>query len=131
MKYFILSPSSTLRLAQDFSRDFFRLSRPANVADRNDVTEFLGKVLVHPTDGRIAVSIPENVLSIHAEADRFGLDPYTVDLIASERVETRNNITSSQNERVMPETILPVRIAGDLKTFAEMDADGWFPEVEL
>lgn len=131
MKYFILSFSSSVRHAQDFSRDFYRLSRPSDVADRSDVTRFLGTVLVHPSDGRVAVSIPERLLPIHAQADRLGLDPYTADLILSERVETRNNITSSRDSRVMPETIFPTRITADLKTQAEMEADGWFLEVEL
>lgn len=129
MKYFIMADPS-VRVAQDFSRDFYRLSRPSDVADRSDVTTFLGTVFVHPSDGRVAVSIPENLLPVHVQADRFGLDPYTEDLILSERVETRNNITSSKGFRVKPETILPTRIASNLKTRAEMEADGWFSEIQ-
>lgn len=130
MKYYILSQSS-VSFAQDFSRDFYQLSRPSDVADRRDITKFLGSVIVHPTDSRVAVSIPETLLSIHMQADRFGLDPYTVSLVASEREKTRNNITNSMGSRVMPETIFPARIVSDLNTQAEMDADGWFPEVRL
>lgn len=130
MKYFIMSEPS-ISFAQDFSRDFFRLSRPSNIVDRSDVTKFLGTVIVHSVDGRVAVSIPENLFPIHAQADQFGLDPYTVNLVTSERMETRNNITNSRNFRVMPETIFPDRIASGLNTQAEMDADGWFTEERL
>ena len=124
MKYLIY-PSTGRTDALTLSKCHYEQSCPVGVRSPRDVTTYLGGVIVHPVNDRIALEVPRLNLPVHLLADEERLaDCFT---LSGEKDEVRAAINSSRNTSVEPETLLPTSTRSALLTESEMRSDGWFP----
>jgi hypothetical protein len=112
----------------------FFLMKPQHLIDPADISSDVGSVIKHPTADQYAWDFSDDPLLIHPEADPHGLDAILDALIAAgaclpgEKQETQNRITAALGTFKTILDILPQSLAPLVKTFEQMDAEGWFHE---
>ena len=117
-------------------RAAFYLTKPEHLIDPADISSDVGSVLKHPTLDAYAWRFTDDLLLIHQEADPNGLDVILDALIASEVCDpgekqgTRDSISAAKGSFKTILDILPQSLAPLVKTFEQMEQEGWFSEVE-
>lgn len=123
-----LSQSSTA-YAASVSAWLFALSRPTQ--DAGDVTAYWCGWIVHPADGRVALTGIDTPAPIHPDADPDALVAGIAGAITTDEAATlRAQIEAARGTRVAPADLLPASLGDQLRTEAELRADGWFADPE-
>lgn len=125
MKYLILKTPS-IDYAKAISRFIYGMSIPAF----NETTQYCCSWIKHPESDEVALVFPENdLLPISPEANPALLvDTIRAAITTSEAIELGNLIANSQS--INPIEHIPVSLTANIKTQAEMEANGWFQNLE-
>ena len=125
MKYLILKTPSTA-YAKAISRFIYGMSIPAF----NETTQYYCSWIKHPENNEVALVFPENdLLPISPEANPVLLvDTIRAAITTSEAIELENLIANSQS--INPIEHIPTSLTANIKTQAEMEASGWFQNLE-
>lgn len=129
MSYLILESNNVVD-ALKVSREYFRLSRPASVAEPDDVTKFLSGTIVHPTTGQVALYLPASDFLVHALASDEALPValFNGRVSLPDRAQMKNDIANGRGSRRTMAGLLPAGLQGDIKPDAFMEAQGWFDD---
>lgn len=111
------------------------LSKPEQYQNADDITKTIGSVMRHPSVEQYAWHFSDTPLLIHAEADPHTLDPILDTLIASgvcllvEKQETQTRISNARGAFKTVLDILPDSLKPSVRSFEQMQQEGWFPNV--
>lgn len=137
MDYILISTvqgQSSEQRANQFTKELYKISRP--VANAKDVTTSWFGVVKHPTTGQCALQIPDlanddtfvspnvNLNSLRSLLNPSLADPGEVDNIVQQ-------VNLKKGQRFKFFDLLPTYAKANLRTQAQMDAEGWFPKVTL
>ena len=117
MEYLILNDK-----AMAFTRELFKMTKPVNQPD--DITLYQYGWITH-TDGRIAIAVDlDEYLGVHPQAD---VEP----LVLAFYPNVNNNKMNQIKDFIATKSSIQVReILSNyvtIYTYAQMEADGWFP----
>lgn len=129
----IYIPISSIEAAEFLSRQLYKLTRPAEVREENDVTEFYCGWHVHPETSAVVVALPETeTVPVHVSADTTLLDPLLLPFVEQgaitedDRAAIRTLIAESQGGQVNLVSLLPAFWAAQAMTQEQVEAAGWF-----
>jgi hypothetical protein len=110
------------------------LSKPAQFQTPEDITKTLGDIVKHPDRDDYAWSFSDDPFLVHAQADPRTLDPVLAPLVSAGLL-TQADLDATAAKIVLfaggQHTILevmPGALVSSVKTFEQMQADGWFLE---
>lgn len=116
---------------------FWELIRPLSERNPKDVTNYLLDVITHPTTGEEAILVDSNVFMIHPNTNDLEIDERTEQLenhgviTAQEKTGLRTAIKSLKGQEISVLDLMPIRykVKPFVKTYEEMEADGWFTPI--
>lgn len=124
-------------LSESFGNDLvhstFFLTKPQHLIRPEDVSSQIGRVIKHLSLEEYAWEFTDDMLLVHPQASIHALDSILSVLVSagaiqsSEVVETQNAIESKKGQEATILEILPASLSPKIKTFDQMQADGWFP----
>ncbi len=110
------------------------LSKPVLFQKPDDITKTLGDIVKHPDREEYAWSFSDDPFLVHAQADPRTLDPVLAPLVSAGLL-TQADLDATAAKIVLfaggQHTILemmPDALVSSVKTFEQMQADGWFLE---
>lgn len=115
--------------ADRISVEWWSLTRPDSVKQKNDVTKRRFSAIQHPTTHEHAFVANDSIdVKVHAQADPTELVSLCSELSSSDATALTNAINASKGGTISSDTLL---ISNWTRlTQAEVDAAGWFPEYE-
>lgn len=137
MNYILISTvgqSSSEQRANQFTRELYKISRPN--PDPQDVTTSWFGVVKHPVTGQCALEVPdlngeETYVSPQVNLNRLRsllnpslADPGEVDNIVAE-------VNLRKGSRIKFFDLLPTYAKDNIRTREELEADGWFPNIQV
>jgi hypothetical protein len=137
MNYILISnvgQSSSETRSYQFTQELYKISRP-NPNTKDVTTSWFG-VVKHPITGQCALQIPDlnsddtyvspqvNLNRLRALLNPSLADPGEVDNIVAQ-------VNIKKGSRIKFFDLLPAYAKNNIRTQAEMDADGWFPPVTM
>ena len=129
--YLILSQPSQ-EYANAVSHELWMLARPRGISD-NETSQFYCGVHVH-SDGRVAIGPIDQPQQVHANADELSF------------AELIGNAVTEAEEQAIIDAIIEAKggtiqlldiiaaspsLSPNLRTYGQLDADGWFPTEEI
>jgi len=126
----VVDSYSKKQVAEGLSRSLYNLQKPESIKDPKDVTEFMFGIIEHPVNtDEFAVVVEETKeVKKHADADPNELLAYINHLTNEEETQLIGYINANDNFLV---SAIINELGEDIKTQAEMDTDGWFPEESI
>ena len=111
------------------------LSRPVDFQRESDITKTLGSIIKHPDREEYAWSFSDDTFLVHPQADPRALDAVLAPLVDA-GILTQADLDATAAKIAIfagfMHTILevmPSTLAGSVKDFETMQADGWFPDI--
>jgi len=121
--------------AKKLSESLYRLSRPN--PDPDDVTTCLIGWMIHPDTGAVMMMFPDDLdlpiaVSSNAKILNTVLTPFVAEgsITANDVKSIETKLTISKGERVALLDILPAFWIEGQQTHEQLEADGWFLDVE-
>lgn len=114
------------------SSQAWQLAKPLPFQLPGDITKQYGSTITHPVTGAFAWAFSHEPVAIHPEADPLCLDPVILPLIlggyipAEELQATHAKILAARGKMATVLEIMPPQYGPMVKTFEQMDAEGWF-----
>ena len=128
---YLLLGQSGVAYAKELSNGLWKLSRPHC---ESETTQYYTGWVEH-SNGDAAIYIPDESQPIHVDADVGAFMPLvTKELVPEEELQAfAATIESAKGGRLTFLTILQnsPSFSVDLRTRAELEADGWFPTEEI
>ena len=130
--YLILS-SPSIEYAEAISHELWMLARPRGISD-NETSQFYCGRFAHPDGTQVAIGPVDGAPSVHLDADELSFAALITDAITDEE------------EQVIVDAIIAAKggaidllqliedtpsLAPNLRTYQELDAQGWFPEEQV
>jgi len=129
--YLILSQPSQ-EYANAVSHELWMLARPRGLSD-NETSQFYCGVHVH-SDGRVAIGPIDQPQQVHANADELSF----AELIGNAVTEAEEQaiidaIVEAKGGTIQLLDIIAASpsLSPNLRTYEQLDADGWFPTEEI
>ena len=129
--YLILSQPSQ-EYAKAVSHELWMLARPRGISD-NETSQFYCGVHVH-SDGRVAIGPIDQPQQVHANADELSF----AELIGNAVTEAEEQaiidaIVEAKGGTIQLLDIIAASpsLSPNLRTYEQLDADGWFPTEEI
>lgn len=133
MPYVLIAPHS----AEGFNRGLCRLMRPTALRDADYVTDLYCPMHTHPTNGWMALELPDvETVPIHLAADgselAVVLDRFVEDqaLTQQEADDIVSAVIATRGQQVRIADFIPASWQAYVFTQAEMEAQGWWPDTE-
>lgn len=118
------------QLAEGLQREFYRISRPPEIKDPNDVTEYLSGWMTHPQTGQLAIVLPDVTITKHNLADASRLIDFLKSVInQTKQTQVRNYWRD--NKSIPIQELWEFLFPNQTLTHAEMEAEGWFVTEEV
>ena len=126
-QYLILSQNST-NYALAVSAKIWKLSSPDADTNPRKTTKYWTGYIVH-ADGRVALVIPDDdTIRVHAAADADDLPNSLIGILTpAARAKLRDDILANRGKVARVSVLIPTEKVGNVRTKAQMQADGWFP----
>jgi hypothetical protein len=126
MKYLILTQPSE-EYAQAISAEIWKISKPPQFWEQNDVTSSYCGHIVHPESGDVALTFPSEPVKVHADCD---VEPL-VELVSAPLTEEmindfRAQLNALKGDSALIEDVLPPVFAANLRDKEHMQSNGWF-----
>jgi len=131
MTYLILSQPS-VEYANAVSHELWMLARPRNISEGET-----SQILCHPkthADGRVALGPLDGTQSVHADADELSF----AELIGHAVTEEEEDaivaaITEAKGGSIDIVALIEASpsLSPNLRTYEQLQADGWFPTDEI
>jgi len=129
--YLILSQPSQ-EYANAVSHELWMLARPRGISD-GETSQFYCGVYVH-ADGRVAIGPIDQPQQVHANADELSF----AELIGNAVTEAEEQaiidaIVEAKGGTIQLLDIIAASpsLSPNLRTYGQLDADGWFPTEEI
>jgi hypothetical protein len=124
--FYIIVDSESRAIA--FSKRLYELTRPPEIKDPADMTQYALDWITHPTTGQFAIAVDEDLdLPLHRLGNLNNvLNVLTSPVTAAERAKYLDYIAKGQ--RVKVRDIIPASVKSRYKTREEMIAGGWLSE---
>jgi hypothetical protein len=128
--YLVLSVPD-LNYANSVSHEMWMISRPRSVS-ANETSQYFCGTFMHNDGTQVAIGPVNRTQAVHADADEIALvDLIDAAITAGDRQHIIDSIVAAQGSTVNIQTVLEgTTLAPNLKTYAELTTDGWFPEIE-
>jgi hypothetical protein len=129
--YLILSQPSE-DYAKAVSHELWMLARPRGVSD-SETSQFYCGVQKH-TDGRIAIGPLDGTQPVHADADELSFGALIGAAITEEEeAGIVASITEAKGGSINILSLIEASpsLSPNLRTYDQLEADGWFPTEEL
>ena len=136
--YYTLGKSNSKSIG--ISQYYWEVIKPITVRDSNDVANFLLATVKHPITGEEALVVDDTfayyTFAIHPAVSDGNIDQRTQGLenvgilTASEKSNLRVLLKGNKGNQITVLDLIPKRYKTKpkTKTYAEMEADGWFDE---
>jgi hypothetical protein len=127
----ILSTPS-IEYAQAVSHELWMLARPRGYSD-NETSQYYCGTFAHPDGTKVAIGPIDGKQNVHKDADEVAfVDIIRAALTEGEALALTNVINTNKGGKVTLTDIITATpsLAPNLITREEMQADGWFPEVD-
>ena len=127
----ILSTPS-IEYAQAVSHELWMLARPRGYSD-NETSQYYCGTFAHPDGTKVAIGPIDGQQNVHKDADEVAfVDIIRAALTEGEALALTNVINTNKGGKVTLTDIITATpsLAPNLVTREEMQADGWFPEVD-
>lgn len=131
MNYLILSQPS-LEYGWELSAALWQLASPANVQQSEGRETAYWSAPIQHSDGRVALPLPDSAEFIHPDADLSVLAQFISTAPAEEQQGVAAMIAEHKGGRMSFAEALSAApsFAAQTRTREQMEADGWFPQVE-
>ena len=130
MTYLILSqPSEEYALA--VSHELWMLARPRGISD-NETSQYFCGVLTH--DGQVAIGPLDGTQPVHADADELSFGQLIGAAITEEEEDAIiAAITEAKGGSINIVDLVSMSpsLSSNLRTYEQLEADGWFTSEEL
>ena len=127
----ILSTPS-IEYAQAVSHELWMLARPRGYSE-NETSQYYCGTFAHPDGTKVAIGPIDGKQNVHKDADEVAfVDIIRAALTEGEALALTNVINTNKGGKVTLTDIITATpsLAPNLVTREEMQADGWFPEVD-
>ena len=127
----ILSTPS-IEYAQAVSHELWMLARPRGFSE-NETSQYYCGTFAHPDGTKVAIGPIDGQQNVHKNADEVAfVDIIRAALTEGEALALTNVINTNKGGKVTLTDIITATpsLAPNLVTREEMQADGWFPEVD-
>ena len=127
----ILSTPS-IEYAQAVSHELWMLARPRGFSE-NETSQYYCGTFAHPDGTKVAIGPIDGQQNVHKDADEVAfVDIIRAALTEGEALALTNVINTNKGGKVTLTDIITATpsLAPNLITREEMQADGWFPEVD-
>ena len=131
MTYLILSQPSE-DYANSISHELWMLARPRGISD-NETSQFFCGVQTHD-DGRIAIGPLDGTQPVHADADELSFGQLIGHAVTDEEeAGIIAAITEAKGGSIDLVGLIAASpsLLNNLRTRAQLEADGWFPTEEI
>jgi hypothetical protein len=107
------------------------ISRPRTVSE-NETSQYYCGTFAHNDNTQVAIGPLDGTQNVHANADEIALvDLIDAAITAQDRTDIIDAINAAKGGTIQMQTVIGATSLGaNLKTRAELDAAGWFPEIE-
>ena len=129
--YLILSQPSQ-EYANAVSHELWMLARPRGISD-NETSQFYCGVHVH-SDGRVAIGPIDQPQQVHANADELSFAELIGNAVTeAEKQAIIDAIVEAKGGTIQLLDIIAASpsLSPNLRTYEQLDADGWFPTEEI
>ena len=129
MSYLLLSQPK----AEEYSAALWGISRPPSVRSERD-TQLYTSWLTHPDTGAQALFVPDDTRPVHVDADLQPLlDRMAPAITEDELTAITEAVEASRGGRISFKSLVEASpsLSVNLRTKAQLEADGWFPADEL
>ena len=129
--YLILSQPSQ-EYANAVSHELWMLARPRGLSD-NETSQFYCGVHVH-SDGRVAIGPIDQPQQVHANADELSFAQLIGNAVTeAEEQAIIDAIVEAKGGTIQLLDIIAASpsLSPNLRTYEQLDADGWFPTEEI
>jgi len=129
--YLILSQPSQ-EYANAVSHELWMLARPRGLSD-NETSQFYCGVHVH-SDGRVAIGPIDQPQQVHANADELSFAELIGNAVTeAEKQAIIDAIVEAKGGTIQLLDIIAASpsLSPNLRTYEQLDADGWFPTEEI
>jgi len=129
--YLILSQPSQ-EYAKAVSHELWMLARPRGISD-NETSQFYCGVHVH-SDGRVAIGPIDQPQQVHANADELSFAQLIGNAVTeAEEQAIIDAIVEAKGGTIQLLDIIAASpsLSPNLRTYEQLDADGWFPTEEI
>jgi len=129
--YLILSQPSQ-EYAKAVSHELWMLARPRGISD-NETSQFYCGVHVH-SDGRVAIGPIDQPQQVHANADELSFAELIGNAVTeAEKQAIIDAIVEAKGGTIQLLDIIAASpsLSPNLRTYEQLDADGWFPTEEI
>jgi hypothetical protein len=129
--YLILSTPSE-EYAKAVSHELWMLARPRGISD-SETSQFYCGVDVH-TDGRVAIGPLDGTQPVHADADELSFGQLIGQAITEEEeAGIVASITEAKGGSINILSLIEASpsLSPNLRTYDQLEADGWFTTEEL
>ena len=129
--YLILSQPSQ-EYANAVSHELWMLARPRGISD-GETSQFYCGVYVH-ADGRVAIGPIDQPQQVHANADELSFAELIGNAVTeAEKQAIIDAIVEAKGGTIQLLDIIAASpsLSPNLRTYEQLDADGWFPTEEI
>ena len=128
--YLVLSVPD-LEYAKDISHELWMITRPRTVST-NETTQYFCGTFMHNDGSQVAIGPINQTQPVHVDADEIALvDLIDAAIFASDRQYIIDSINAAKGSTINVQSVLEgTSLSANLKTYAELTTDGWFPEIE-
>lgn len=128
--YLVLSVPD-LNYAESVSHELWMICRPRTVS-LSETSQNLCGTFMHNNGSQVAIGPINQIQPVHVDADEIALvDLINAAITAADRQYIIDSIVAAKGSTIDIQTTLEgTTLAANLKTMAELEADGWFPEIE-
>lgn len=125
--YLILSQNST-NYALAVSAKIWKLASPDADTNSKKTTKYWTEFVKH-ADGRVALVIPAiDTLKLAEDADSEDLPNSLTGILTPQAIaKIKTDIVANRGKAVSVSQFVPLEKLGNVRTKAQMTADGWFP----
>ena len=121
---------TALEIAKGLQREFYSISRPPEVRNPDDISEYLAGWITHPITGQIAIVLPDISVRKHNMATPERLIEFLKDRLTEQ--QKQNVRTYYQNNGVISiQELFEQLFPSQTITRQELDAEGWFATIEI
>ena len=130
--YLILSTPATKDYGNAISHELWMLARPRGISS-NETSQFFCGVKVR-ADGRVMIGPLDGTQPVHADADELSFGELIGHAVTElEEDAIIQSITEAKGGSISILSIIEASpsLSPNLRTRAQLDADGWFPTEEI
>ena len=118
------------QIVKGLQREFYSISRPPEVRNPDDVSEYLAGWITHPTTGQFAIILPDVSITKHKLSNAERLITFLKTAINETQKEAVRKYWQN-NSAIHIHQLWEYLFPAQTMTRAEMESEGWFAIDEI